>query len=100
MRRGARRCVYECVVVGNLAVCVRQCLALSIWLCVCVNCVPVCAFDKLSQLISVSIALKHKHTHIHTQQVGQQLQRNKGAQRVEELYRLAGKLYALQGVKY
>lgn len=81
-----------------------QCLALSIWLCVCVcvcvNCVPVCAFDKLSQLISVSIALKHKHTHIHTQQVGQQLQRNKGVQRVEELYGLAGKLYALQGVKY
>lgn len=44
------------------------------WLClfgcvsVCVNCGFVCAFDKLSQLISVSIALKHKarRTHSHT----------------------------------
>lgn len=81
-------------VCGSAWLCLFGCVSV----CVCVNCVPVCAFDKLSQLISVSIALKHKHTH--TQQVGQQLQRNKGVQRVEELYRLAGKLYALQGVKY
>lgn len=48
-----------CEVVGKLAVCVCVCVPGFVYVAVCL------CFDKLSQLISVSIALKHKDRHTH-----------------------------------